>query len=75
METILSSILRNKVFGKNKTISVQVAIMVIYQINVVSLTTNRNAACVIVMILLGPISSELTFSTFDTSGSICHYDS
>ena len=71
METILSSILRNKVFGKNKTISVQVAIMIIYQINVVSLTTNQDAADVVVMILLVPTSSELTFSVFDISGSIC----
>ena len=35
-----------------------------------SLTTNQNAAGVVVMILLRPTSSELTFTEFDISGSI-----
>ena len=68
METVLSSILRNKVFGKNKTISVQVAIMILDK--VVSLTTNWNGAGVVVMSLLRPTSSELTFSAFDISDLI-----
>ena len=41
---------------------------------VVSLTTNQNARCVALMILLGATSSELTFSAFDVSilfGLIC----
>ena len=38
---------------------------------VVSLTTNWNAAGVVVLILLGPTSSELTFSAFDISSLIC----
>ena len=37
---------------------------------VVLLTTKENAAVLAVMILLGPTSSELTFSAFDISGSI-----
>ena len=70
MEAFYHQILRNRVFGKNKTISMQVAIMIISD-KVVSLTTNQNAACVILMILLGPTSSEHTFSAFDIPGSIC----
>ena len=38
---------------------------------VVSLTSNENTADVVEMILLGPTSSELIFSSFDISGSIC----
>ena len=37
----------------------------------VALTSNENAAGVVEMILLGPTSSELIFSVFDISGSIC----
>ena len=44
----------------------QVAIM-----KVVLLTTNQNDAGVVVMILMGSTSFELTFSAFDISGSIC----
>ena len=38
---------------------------------VVSLTSNENAAGVVEMILLGPTSTELTFSALDISCSIC----
>ena len=53
-------------FGKNKTISVQVAIID----TVASLTTKQNSAVMVVMVLLEPTSSELTLSAFDISSSI-----
>ena len=60
--------LGNKLFGKNKNISVQVDNILD---KIVLLSTNQNAASVVVMILLGPTSSELAFSAFDISGSSC----
>ena len=66
MEIVLSSFF--KMIGKNKTISVQVAITLD---KVVSLTTNQNAAVVVVMILLESTRSELTFLAFNISSSIC----
>ena len=66
MEIVLSSFFKR--IGKSKTISVQVAITLD---KVVSLTTNQNAAVVVVMILLESTRSELTFLAFNISGSIC----
>ena len=42
---------------------------------VILLTSSQNAAVVVMMILLGPTSSELTFSAFVISCSNCFYDS
>ena len=65
METVLSSIFKKENVWKEYNHFYASCHLDNILDKVVSLTTNQNAACVVVMILLGPTSSELTFSAFD----------